>query len=102
MVTVSNNKPGKHLLNFRQDKELSKLVLFVDFQNVYMCMEMKGENFSLILIDTHFQFSCWKERSYYLLLHPEDTEAERLSKLPTITQLVSGRVCVWSLHFLCM
>ena len=55
-------------------------------------MEMKSEDFSLILVDIHFQFSCWRERSYYLLLLPEDTEAERLSKLPTITQLVSGRV----------
>ena len=34
VVTVNNNKSGKHLLNLRQGKELSKLVLLVDFQNI--------------------------------------------------------------------
>lgn len=29
----------------------------------------EDKDFSLILVDTHFQFSCWKERSYYLLFH---------------------------------
>lgn len=35
-----------------------------------MCVrKWEDKDFSLILVDTNFQFSCWKERSYYLLFH---------------------------------
>ena len=68
MVTIHKNKVGKILLNFRQSKELSKHLLFVNFQNV-CAWKWEGEDFSLIWVGTHFQFSCWRERHYYLLFY---------------------------------
>jgi len=67
VVTVNNNKVGK-ILNFRQGKELSKHLLFVNFQNA-CAWKWEGEDFSLIWVGTHFQFSCWRERHYYRLFY---------------------------------
>lgn len=34
MVTINDGEVGRHLLNFRQGKELWRHILFVDFGNV--------------------------------------------------------------------
>ena len=62
VVNVNNSKVGKHLLNFRQGKEHFKHLLFVDFQSVY-AWKWEGEDFSLIWVGTHLQFSLWRGRS---------------------------------------
>ena len=68
VVTVNNNKVRKILPNFRQGKELSKHLLFVNFQSV-CAWKWEVEDFSLIWVGTHFHFSCWRERHYYLLFY---------------------------------
>lgn len=61
VVTVNNNEVGNFLLNFRQGRELSKHLLLVDFPNA-CAFKWEGEDL-LILLGTHFQLSCWRERS---------------------------------------
>ena len=59
------------------------------FQSV-CAWKWEGEDFSLIWVGTHLQFSCWGKgtiTAYFIL---EGTEAERLSKLLTATQQVSN------------
>ena len=54
-------------LGFRQDRQgkEQKKTVFVNFKSI--CMEMEGEDLSLIVVGTHFQFYCGSRWSYYLL-----------------------------------
>ena len=65
VVTLNNTEKVKHLLMVGQSTLQAPSVWIFK-----MCVwKWEDKDFSLILVDTHFQFSCWKERSYYLLFH---------------------------------